>query len=122
MSKAEIARARDELGVERNHCLMVENSFAATLEEVVDKKVAEAVELTCIHAKEERERAIKVEVTEYLACDAFQVVKVGCFLDGFKAFHEIAVKVFLDRDFSTFVPNEEEEGVEEGKEGEEKAE
>lgn len=85
----------------------------------MNTKVAKAMKLTLIQAKEERERAIKMTIPKYLAFDAFKIVKAECFLEGFEAFWEMATKAFLDCDFSTFVLDEEEEGDEEGAEGKE---
>lgn len=94
-AETKITRARDKLGVEKNHRLIVEDSFAATLEEAVSKKVAKVVELTQIWA-EEGKKAFEMATTDYLASDAFQVVKAGCFLEGFENFWEIAAEVYLD--------------------------
>lgn len=78
--------ARTKLKFEWNHYLEVKRWFTKTLEEMVSNKVVEVVELTRIRAKEENERAVKVAVTEYLEFEAFQVMKVRCYLDGFEGF------------------------------------
>lgn len=82
------------------------------------KVVDEPVELAHKQAKEERERAIKGALkpvtTKYLASDTFQVIKAGCFLEGFKNFWEIAPKAYPNWDLFAFVPNKEEEEAEEG--------
>lgn len=56
---------------ERNHHLVVEDSFVVTLEDTINKKVAEVMELTQIRIEEERERAIEMVTVKYLTSDAF---------------------------------------------------
>lgn len=41
---------------------------------------------------------------EYLSSNAFQVVKVGCCLKGFKNFWEIAAEACLNQDFLPLFP------------------
>lgn len=77
---------------------------------MVAKKVAEAVGLARVKVEEERDRAIDVVVESYKASESFQVVKVGCFLDGFKEFRKQAAQAFPNLDFTPFDPKEEEEG------------
>lgn len=119
---------REELGAKRSHRITVEDTFAKTLEAMVNKKVVEAVDLAHIQAKAERERIIKVALeeltTKYLASDAFGVIKAGCFLEGFENFWEIAAEAYPDIDFSIFIPDEEEEaeGAEQGEGGDVAAE
>lgn len=110
-TEEEITWARSE----RNHHLEVERSFATTLEQTVENKVVEALALAQIQAKEERERLIDATVSKYLASEAFQVMKVGCYLDDFKCFKKVAAETFPDLDFSISNPEEEEEEEEEGK-------
>lgn len=54
-TEMEITWAGEELREERHQCISIEDSFATTLEEVVSKKVVEAMKLAHIQAKEERE-------------------------------------------------------------------
>lgn len=86
------------------------------------KKVVEAVELAHIQAKLKKERAIEAATDKYLAMNAFEVVKGGCFLEGFENFWELAAEVFPDCDFSFIIPNEGEKETEEGQEGADKGE
>lgn len=59
-----------------------------TLEQTVEKKVAKALALTRVQAKEEKDWVVDAAAAEYKASEAFQVVKVGCFLDIFEDFRK----------------------------------
>lgn len=94
-----------------------------TLEETVNEKVAKLWSLLGYgQRKRERERTFKVTIAKYLAFDVFQVVKDGCFFYGFEAFQDMAAEAFLNHEFSTFFPDEDEEGKEERREEREKKE
>lgn len=80
--------------------------------------MAEALALARVQAEEERERAIDAAIAKYLASEAFQVVKVRCYLDSFKGFRKLAIETFPNLDFTAFDPEEEEgEGKGEAEKG-----
>lgn len=58
-TKREIIRAREELGATRNYRIVIKDTFSVTLEAVVNKKMAEAMELAYIQAKTKRERMVE---------------------------------------------------------------
>lgn len=45
-------------------------------------------------------------MAKYLASNAFEIVKVNCFWEGFENFWNLATKQFPDLDFSYIKPDE----------------
>lgn len=87
-------KAKEELGNERNYCIVVEDDFTTTLEKTMNKKVVDALEGACFEAEVERvrqrekimEEALEVAIAKYLALDAFGVIKANYFWKRFKDF------------------------------------
>lgn len=63
-----------------------------------------------------RDQALGAAEAQYLASNAFGLVKADCFWQGFKELWDIAVEWFLDIDFSSIKPKEPE--AEDGEEEE----
>lgn len=84
----------------------------------------ESLERVCLELEVEKERVrqeIREEVTrqaeaEYLALDAFGIVRVDYFWEGWEEFKDVASEQFLNVDFSSIKPRgievEDEEGGE----------
>lgn len=55
-AERDVHRARDELGNERNRCIVIEDNFNVALESSVNKSVADALERARLEVEVERER------------------------------------------------------------------
>lgn len=87
-AEEEATWARFQLRYERSHRLEMEGFFTMTLKQTVAVKVAEVVALAQVEVEEERDRVIDAAIESYRASEFFQLVKVGCFLDGFEEFRK----------------------------------
>lgn len=127
-AEVEISQARNKLETKRNWCIQVENDFKMIIEDTRKRTTKDILEQVHLEADVEREgerqqmweEASQEVETKYLASDAFGLVRVDCFWEGFEEFWDITSELFPDIDFSFIQPRgteAEDQGEEEDGQG-----